>query len=137
MNYFRTNLTYLRKTLRINQEQIGNQVYKKRSAISNWEAGLSEPDIDELITLSEYFGVRLDILVLVNMPREKLLTEEDIKAFHERAGQKPGPVEYDTTHIPPQQINEQGNALWQVLDELKMLGNSVDKLAAEIRKNIK
>ena len=96
MNYFRTNLTYLRKTFGVNQEQIGKKVHKKRSAISNWEAGLSEPDIDELIILAEYFGVRLDILVLVNMPREKLLVEEDIRAFHEKAGQKPGRVEYDT-----------------------------------------
>lgn len=137
MNYFRTNLKYLRKTFDVRQAEIGARVNKQPAAISNWEAGLSEPGIEDLISLSKFFDIRLDILILVNIPKAKLITEDHINEFGKKGKLKSNPVEYDTTDLPPLNIKEPESPLWQVLDELKMLNSTVGKLSIEVKKKIK
>jgi transcriptional regulator with XRE-family HTH domain len=138
VNYFKTNLKYLRKTLNLKQEEIGSHLNKWRTAISNWEAGLGEPNINELVSLSKLFDIRLDILILVNIEKAKLITDKHILEFAKKGKLKNNPVEYDTKDLPLPELNEpEESALWQVLDELKSLNSNVGKLKIEVMKTLK
>ena len=136
MNYFKTNLRYLQKTFELKQEDIAAKVNKQRGTISNWQKGVSEPNIDELIILSRYFDIRLDILILINLEKNGL-TDEQILEFHKKGRLRKNPVEYDTTHLESGQVTEADEPVYaQVLDELKKLNGNVGKLRIELRKKM-
>ena len=135
MNYLKDNLKYLRKIFDLRQDDIAAQVDKQRTTIANWESGLSVPSLEEVIVLSKYFDVRLDIFVLGNMEKAGLITDEHVLEFAKKGKLKKNPVEYDTTDLPEPVVNEgEASVLWQVLDELKSLKNNVSKLRIEVRK---
>lgn len=137
MNNFRINLKYLHHAFQLTQEEIARQVDKQNTTISNWENGVSEPNIDELIILSKYFGVRLDILVLVNMEKKEMITDEQIIEFQEKGKLKKNLVEYDTTDLPESMVNEPDEALlYQVLGEIKKLNGKVGKLSVEVKRRM-
>lgn len=47
----------LRKEKGISQEELADRVGVSRQAVSKWESEQSTPDVDKIITMSEYFGV--------------------------------------------------------------------------------
>ena len=53
----------LRKANGISQEELADKVGVSRQAVSKWESGQSDPDIEKVITLSELFGVTTDYLL--------------------------------------------------------------------------
>lgn len=53
----------LRKETGISQEQLAEQLHVSRQAISKWELGESLPDLENLVLLSEQFGVTTDALL--------------------------------------------------------------------------
>lgn len=56
-------LYQLRTKADLNQEQLANNVNVSRQAVSKWERGESQPDTNNLIALSELYGVTIDYLV--------------------------------------------------------------------------
>jgi len=52
-----------RKERGLSQEQLADAVSVSRQAVSKWESGQSQPDIDRLISLSRVFDVSLDALL--------------------------------------------------------------------------
>ena len=56
-------LKKLRKARGLSQEQLADQLNVSRQAISKWELGESTPDTDNLVALSDYYGVSLDYLL--------------------------------------------------------------------------
>ncbi|MDO5010327.1 helix-turn-helix domain-containing protein [Intestinibacter bartlettii] len=65
----------LRKQKGLTQEQLAEQLYVSRAAVSKWESGRGYPNIDSLKEISKYFEVSLDEL----LSNEEILTvaEED------------------------------------------------------------
>jgi len=61
---FQNRLYDLRKKRGISQEELAGEVGVSRQTISKWETGESTPDMEKMITLSAYFGITLDELVL-------------------------------------------------------------------------
>ena len=49
-----------RKELNFTQEYLAKELNIWRQAVSKWEKGLSEPSMDNLVKLSEIFGVDID-----------------------------------------------------------------------------
>lgn len=49
-----------RKELNLTQEYLADELKISRQAVSKWEKGLSEPSMDNLIKLSEIFGVDME-----------------------------------------------------------------------------
>ncbi len=49
-----------RKELNFTQEYLAKELNISRQAVSKWEKGLSEPSMDNLVRLSEIFGVDID-----------------------------------------------------------------------------
>lgn len=60
---FQQRLYDLRRQAGLSQEELANLVGVTRQAVQKWEAGASRPDMDNLVSLAEYFKVSLDYLV--------------------------------------------------------------------------
>ena len=56
-------IQYLRKTKGISQEELAGKVGVSRQAVSKWESGQSLPDLEKIITMSDYFGVTTDYIL--------------------------------------------------------------------------
>ncbi len=56
-------LRQLREKKHINQQKLAMELNITQAAISKYELGLSEPDINMLKAISNYFGVSVDYLI--------------------------------------------------------------------------
>lgn len=75
-------IQYLRKKKGISQEELADQMLISRQAVSKWESGLSAPDLEKIVMLSDYFEVTTDYLLKGVEPKveerivEKIVTVE-------------------------------------------------------------
>ena len=53
----------LRKQKGISQEELANELGVSRQAVSKWESGQSFPELDNIVALSDYFGVSADYVL--------------------------------------------------------------------------
>lgn len=74
--YLAKNLKYLRKKSGKTQDGLSADVGIGRTTIANYEAGISEPNIENLRAFANYFGISLDILVSKNLEEMSGLVEE-------------------------------------------------------------
>lgn len=56
-NIFKYNLCAARKAAGLTQKQLANKLNVSNNAISNWEKGVSRPDIDQLAKICEILNV--------------------------------------------------------------------------------
>ncbi len=61
---FHNKLYELRRQKGFSQEELANRLNVSRQTVSKWEVGESSPDMENLVAISELFGVSLDELVL-------------------------------------------------------------------------
>ena len=57
------NISSRRKNLCITQEQLAEKLNVTRQAVSNWENGKTEPDIETLTKIAQIFDISIDELV--------------------------------------------------------------------------
>ena len=60
---FHEKLQELRKSRGLTQEELAEELYVSRTAISKWESGRGYPNIDSLKEISNYFSVTIDELL--------------------------------------------------------------------------
>ena len=79
---FNEKLQELRKNEGLTQEELAQQLYVSRTAVSKWESGRGYPNIDSLKAIAKYFSVTVDEL----LSSDEVLTiaEEDSKVKEER-----------------------------------------------------
>ena len=65
--YFNSNIKFLRKHRRHTQDDIAFALNMKRSTLSGYENGVSEPNLEALVAFSKYFGIAIDTLVKVDL----------------------------------------------------------------------
>lgn len=58
-----SNLKYLRKKKGKTQDALSVELQIGRTTLANYEAGISEPNIDTLIIIANYFGISVDDLL--------------------------------------------------------------------------
>ena len=58
-------LQALRRRRGLTQEELAEQLYVSRTAVSKWESGRGYPSIDSLKAISGFFGVTIDSLLSV------------------------------------------------------------------------
>ena len=61
------NIKSLRKQNGLSQEQLANEMHVVRQTVSKWERGLSVPDSDSLINLSEILHTSVSVLLGENI----------------------------------------------------------------------
>lgn len=63
MNKVKTMIKLFRTEKGMNQEQLAEWLHVTRQAVSNWETGKTQPDIETLTQLAECFGVSVEQLI--------------------------------------------------------------------------
>ncbi|MBQ7873971.1 MAG: helix-turn-helix transcriptional regulator [Oscillospiraceae bacterium] len=63
MSMISNNIKSLRRKNSITQEELAEKLSVTRQAVSNWENGKTEPDIEMLIKIAQIFDVSIDELV--------------------------------------------------------------------------
>src|ERR1700689_2730034 len=76
--YLAGNLKFLRKKSGKTQDALSSEVNIGRTTIANYEAGVSEPNLETLILFSNYFGISLDDFLSKNMEATVKSTEKDL-----------------------------------------------------------
>ena len=72
-------IQYLRKARGISQEGLADQLGVSRQAVSKWESEQSMPDLDKIISMSDYFDVTTDYLLKGIEPVVQKEEEQSIK----------------------------------------------------------
>ena len=75
------NLKTLRKNKGLSQEELSVKLNVVRQTISKWEQGLSVPDAEMLISISEVFEIPVSTLLGENISETKV---DDLKAISEK-----------------------------------------------------
>ena len=57
------NIRFFRKANNLTQEELSKQHKKKKNLVSNYENGISTPDIYTLVKLADIFDITIDELV--------------------------------------------------------------------------
>ncbi|MHC1704908.1 MAG: XRE family transcriptional regulator [Tenuifilaceae bacterium] len=65
--YFHSNLKTLRKRKGLTQEDLSAELKVKRSTLNNYENKISQPTLDIQLSVSDYFGISVDILLKVDL----------------------------------------------------------------------
>ncbi|MCM6841536.1 helix-turn-helix domain-containing protein [Lactococcus lactis] len=73
MSLFNEQLKTLRKINGLTQKELAEKLKIKQNSYSDWENGKSEPNIEMLVRIADYFDVSLDYLLGGKM---KNITEE-------------------------------------------------------------
>lgn len=73
------NIRILRRKRQVSQEDLAETMSVTVQAVSKWETGNANPDLELLPRLAEYFGVTIDSLFLVNEADNSLLEEDALK----------------------------------------------------------
>ena len=73
---FNEKLQELRKGKKLTQEELAQDLFVSRTAISKWESGRGYPSIDSLKEISRYFSVSIDELIC---PQEIISAAEEEK----------------------------------------------------------
>ena len=60
---FYEKLKQCREQLCLSQEDIAKTFHVSRQAVSKWERGVNEPDIEVIVRLSDIYGVTIDSLL--------------------------------------------------------------------------
>lgn len=67
--YFAPNIKFLRKRRRRTQEELAGILGIKRSTLNNYENGISGPNMQALLALSDYFQLAVDTLLRVDLSK--------------------------------------------------------------------
>ena len=76
--YLAGNLKFLRKKAAKTQDALSTELKIGRTTIANYEAGISEPSVENLLALANFYGVSLDNLLSKNMEDIVKSNEKDI-----------------------------------------------------------
>lgn len=135
MKYLNQNLTFLRKKIGFKQAEMLDTLGFKRTTWATWELGYSEPSIDKLLKIVEYFGVTLDEIVTEDLEAKGKVDEKTESLNNEKKGKEKRKV-YGKVYgkNPIKGVNEQEAGQQQqpdinaILAELNKLRQDVEQI---------
>lgn len=89
MNMVSDSIKKLRKEKKLTQDQLAEQLHVTRQAVSNWEIGKTQPDVETLTQLAKIFGVSVERIIY---GKEKKNWHLDIKILSPENGLGMGAV---------------------------------------------
>jgi transcriptional regulator with XRE-family HTH domain len=134
------NLKYLRKVFSLSQKEVGELVNKGQTTVGNWENKKSHPSIQELLIISNYFGLPVGDLLMTDVEKSGLVTEEMVLKSGKKKGLKNSnparkPVRYESPEQNDYIINEQSElSTWVVLKTLRTIEEKIDELKSLLNK---
>ncbi len=89
MNMVSDSIKKLRQEKKLTQDQLAEQLHVTRQAVSNWEMGKTQPDVETLTQLAKIFGVSVERIIY---GKEKKNWHLDIKILSPENGLGMGAV---------------------------------------------
>ena len=114
MSYLSANIRHLRRIKGLSQAELAKNFGKKQNTIGNWENGISEPSIKELVSLSQIFMVDMLSLVSRNLEQGNEPTSE------------PASQETIESRLPEPDKEKEG--FWLTLRELRIIHEKLDRV---------
>jgi transcriptional regulator with XRE-family HTH domain len=124
MHFLGKNLRHLRKQSSKTQSEIASLIQKGQTTIGNWENGISEPSLNELLIISNYFDISIDTLLKADLAEAQIPVS------------RPGiPRTYIPNDKEPPKAEEPANAMAFVLKEIKDMQQKIEQLNARLPKD--
>lgn len=127
MNFLGQNIRHLRRQHSNTQTELAALIQKGQTTIGNWENGISEPNVEELLILSNYFDISLDILIKVDLSKTNWVSVKN----HEQGIADPASnhhtVIYDHSGMEESMVQEKDR------DDLAYVVKEISSLRDEIR----
>ena len=125
MHFLGKNLRYLRKQSSRTQSEIASLIQKGQTTIGNWENGISEPSLNELLIISNYFDIPVDTLLKADLAETQIPVS------------RPGSISriYIPNDKEPLKTEEPGNAMAYVLKEIRDMQQKIEQLSARLPKD--
>ncbi len=114
MHFLGKNIRHLRKQFDETQVGLAQIMGKGQTTIGNWENGVSEPNLDELMVLSNYFDTPIDVLLKVD------LSQTNWKVAKE--------VSYDHDKKENTMVREEDTSLSYVLHTIQKMQEEIDRI---------
>jgi transcriptional regulator with XRE-family HTH domain len=125
MHLLGKNIRYLRKQSSKTQSEIASLIQKGQTTIGNWENGISEPSLSELLIISNYFDISVDTLLKI-----------DLAADYPHPGLKrrraTPSYEHSATELP--EAREEADGLSFVLQEIRDIRTELAELHSRLPK---
>ena len=103
MHFLAKNLKFLRKHGAKSPDEIAESMNKRKSTIVKWENGTSEPDLEELIALTKFFGISTDEILLTDLEKASKAKEpkpsESMNGLSEEIQEMKNAIEELRKHI--------------------------------------
>ena len=126
MHFLGKNLRHLRKQSSRTQSEIASLIQKGQTTIGNWENGISEPSLNELLIISNYFDIPVDSLLKVDL------------AETQGSAARPGGINrnYPSNDREQLKAEDPGNTLAYVLREIKDMQQKIEHLSTRLPKEV-
>lgn len=94
-----------RKRMGLSQEELAQQLNTSRQAVSKWELGAGQPDLQNVIALAKLFGVTTDWLLMEDEPEAPAEQTQEPEREPEQAQPQPAQPAYGAAdawieHVP-------------------------------------
>lgn len=80
MNTFGEKLKNLRTLKKLSQQQLADKLNISRATLGHWEIGRSQPNLEQLVNTSNFFGCTIDYLLDSSIPLNPIL----LKNYYEQ-----------------------------------------------------
>jgi transcriptional regulator with XRE-family HTH domain len=121
MHHLGKNIRHLRKQFDETQVGLAQIMGKGQTTIGNWENGVSEPNLDELLVLSNYFDTPIDVLLKIDLSQTNWKVEKE-------GG-------YDFGKKEETIVREEDASLSYVLHALHRMQDEIDRINNKLKKN--
>ena len=76
MKEFSIKLKELRESKNLSQENLAKELKVSRGKVGHWETGRTEPSLEELVKISNFFNCRLDYIIDPTVPKTPIIYKE-------------------------------------------------------------
>ena len=125
MHFLGKNLRHLRKQSSRTQSEIASLIQKGQTTIGNWENGISEPSLNELLIISNYFDIPVDALLKVDLVENQAM--QIPRAYDSSRA-------YPLSEKEPLKTEDPSGAIAYVMKELKDVRQKIEQINARLPK---
>ncbi|HET6254788.1 MAG TPA: helix-turn-helix transcriptional regulator [Puia sp.] len=119
MHFLGKNLRHLRKQSSRTQSEIASLIQKGQTTIGNWENGISEPSLNELLIISNFFDIPVDTLLKIDLSEAQAPVSRPSRPYIPSDKELP-------------KVEESGNAMSYVLQEIRDMQQKIEQLNARL-----
>lgn len=138
MVYLHKNIKIIRRKIGLTQAEIASHCGVTQNTWSNYENGVSEPDLKTLIKISYILNINIDDLIRLNFNNVDVISEKYALKKHQNVDPIVDPIvdptakfkrQYTEINGPEKVLNEPSNVItWALMGQLKLMDGKLDQI---------